>query len=68
MVGFGMKIVENIHMVDEVQRKAHRKKRINKKWAKKYGFTYAPKRDVFVTGEMIIGHPITINELTNRYK
>jgi hypothetical protein len=53
----GYKFIENIHMVDRTQNRKHRHKRINKKWAKRYGFTVTPKKDVYVMGNQIIGHP-----------
>lgn len=56
----GYKFIENIHMVDRFQNKKHRTKRINKKYAKKYGFTTIPKKELFVTGMSIIGHPSII--------
>lgn len=55
----GKQVILNNHMVIKTQVRKHRKKRINKKWAKKYGFTVTPQKDVFVMGNTIIMHPAT---------
>lgn len=36
----GIRIVETVHITKEVQRRTHRKKRINKKWRKRYGMMH----------------------------
>ncbi|ASA22675.1 hypothetical protein B9T62_18890 [Paenibacillus donghaensis] len=59
----GFKFVENIHMVDKKQAKTHKSKRINKKWMKRYGYIHIPKKDVFIMGDMVVGHPQTIRML-----
>jgi hypothetical protein len=50
-----------------VQKRTHKSKRINKKWAKRYGFKtlYKPDPRVMFTGGAIIGHPITIRNMKN---
>lgn len=55
----GFRIIENKNMVDKKQNRTHRKSRINKKWAKRYGFTITPKKDVFQMGNILIMHPVT---------
>lgn len=64
----GLKIVEDKSMVDKIQCKKHRKKRINKKWIKRYGFTYKPKKNVLKFGDMIVGHPETIKLIKDKIK
>lgn len=59
----GLQIIENIHMVDTIQNKIHRTKRINKKYIKKYGYTKTPKKNVMMAGNMMIGHPDTLRIL-----
>lgn len=61
----GLQIIENIHMVDTIQNKTHRTKRINKKYIKKYGFTNIPKKNVFMADGKLIGHPETLKILRN---
>lgn len=67
---FGMKVVENRAMTDikRYQRRIHRSCRVNKKWAKRYGFRVVsvPKKDVFVFGDSIIGHPDTIRKIKEK--
>ena len=36
----GIRIVETVYITKEVQRRTHRKKRINKKWRKRYGMMH----------------------------
>jgi hypothetical protein len=60
---FGMPVVESPFMVIKTQIKRHRKKRINKKWAKKYGFCFKPMPDVYISAGRIIGHPLTISKI-----
>jgi hypothetical protein len=57
-------IIEDQYLVDRKQNKNHRKKRINKKWGKKYGFSTAPKKDCFVVGGgMMVCHPTVAKEI-----
>ena len=45
-------------MVEKSQRKKHRKKRINKKWKKRYGEKEVPAAYAYMSGSTIICHPI----------
>ena len=65
---FGLKLIESEYMVDKIQRKKHKKKRINKKWRKKYGFIAIPKKDFYQFGNNIIAHPVMIYELRKHLK
>jgi len=53
----GYRIIENENMVERKQNRTHRKRRINKKWAKRYGFTLIPKKGIFAMGSTLIMHP-----------
>ena len=59
----GYKIVESKLMVDIIQRRKHKKSRINKKWKKRYGYYEIPKKDIYFFGNQIIGHPETLKHL-----
>lgn len=57
----GFHLVANPLMVERVQRKTHRKKRINKKWRKRYGFVEKPSTTCYLFGtNTIIAHPDVI--------
>jgi hypothetical protein len=62
----GYRFIENPHMVDKIQNRTHRKSRINKKWANRYGYTIIPKKNVYVSGHNIIGHPSAIKALKSK--
>ena len=61
----GMKLIENPMMVKGLaQNRTHKRRRINKKWRKRYGFTAIPDPNVYVMfGDTIVGHPQTLNKL-----
>lgn len=59
----GIRLIEANSMVDRIQNRTHRKKRINKKWAKNYGFTNTPKLDVYQMGDTIICHPTVAQKI-----
>ncbi len=52
-----MKFVENPNLLDRVQVRRHKKKRINKKWMKIYGFKGIPSKKIIVFGGNVFGHP-----------
>lgn len=54
----GYRIIENENMVERKQIRTHRKRRINKKWAKRYGFSVTPRKGIFAMGSTLIMHPI----------
>jgi len=60
---YNLNIIHNVNMVITTQKRKHHKKRINKKWLKKYGYNSKPNPDVFLTNNSIIGHPETIRKL-----
>ena len=61
------KLIASDAMYDEEfkQKRTHKKRRINKKWLKRYGTIYLrkPKREVFIFEDRIIGHPETIKKI-----
>lgn len=60
----GYRVIESPYMADKVQAKTHKKKRINKKWKKRYGTKEVPWNKFIVTNDgMIIAHPKMIEGL-----
>jgi hypothetical protein len=65
----GYNIIESEYCVDHVRSRKHKKRRIDKKWLKRYGYKYIPKKEVYITADrMIIGHPIVIRKLVESIK
>lgn len=63
---YGYQIIETPFMCDTVQAKKHKKKRINKKWKKRYGMKEIPKKEFLITNDgKIFGHPKMIEMLKN---
>lgn len=62
-----MEVIENQWLIVSVQKRTHRKKRINKKWRKRYGLKQVPDPKVYVlTPHTIHGHPETISKLMKK--
>lgn len=65
----GMRVWPSSYYQKQVQARRHRKKRINKKWLKKYGYTWVPNLDaVHVAdvpgyGKVLICHPKMVDKL-----
>ncbi len=58
---YGFRLIESNAITKEVQRRTHRKKRINKKWLKRYGYKTVPDHGRVVRmGDVIFGTPKTI--------
>ena len=60
----GFRLMETTAITKEVQRRTHRKRRINKKWLKRYG--YKPVLDdgrVIQCGDCIYATPNTIKKI-----
>lgn len=56
---FGFQVIaDDIACSELVRVKTHKKKRIDKKWRKRYGYKRVPKKELFIwkDGGMIIGH------------
>ena len=66
---FGYRLIEEPFMCDMVQARKHKKKRINKKWRKRYGMKEIPWTKLFITayGD-IYGHPKMIARITEEMK
>lgn len=60
---FGYDIIGNPYMVDIVQARTHKKKRINKKWRKRYGVKEVPWNKFVIVGNKIYCHPTMIEKL-----
>lgn len=54
---FGYQIIPVPYMADKVQARTHKKKRINKKWRKRYGFKEVPWNKFLIEGNRIYCHP-----------
>ncbi len=55
---FGYRLIEAPFMCDKVQARTHKKKRINKKWRKRYGTKEIPWNKIIVTKiGRIYAHP-----------
>lgn len=50
-------------MVDVVQARTHKNKRINKKWRKRYGTKEVPWNKVYINGKDIYCHPSMIEKM-----
>ena len=59
----GMRVIKSAAMVIETQRRTHKRKRINKKWLKRYGYSSKADPGVYVFNGQIVGHPLTIRKL-----
>lgn len=59
----GYQLIEVSYMADRVQARKHKKKRINKKWLKRYGMKDIPWKKFLVTDGRIYGHPKMIEKI-----
>jgi hypothetical protein len=59
----GMRIIASEHMVDKQQAKTHHRKRINKKWLKRYGYITTPMKTVIMAGNTVYAHPSVVANL-----
>lgn len=70
---YGIDVIENPHLTitELVRRKIHKKKRIDKKYAKKYGFKSITKPDdkIYVMpNNSIVAHPSIIHKIEDYIK
>lgn len=63
MILNGYKVVASEYYCDIVQARKHRKKRINKKWLKRYGMKSVPRKDLLIFDGYIVGQPSVIDKL-----
>ena len=60
----GLRLVETIAITKQIQRRTHHKRRINKKWAKKYGYkTVLDDGRVIQYGDCILATPNTVKKI-----
>ena len=59
----GYQLIEVPSCADWVQARKHKKKRINKKWLKRYGMKEIPWKKFFVVDHRIYAHPVMIQKL-----
>lgn len=65
----GFNIVETNAVTKEVQRRTHKKRRINKKWLKRYGYKKVPDdTKVIVFGNNILVTPRMANRIIREVK
>lgn len=66
----GYKVVTSESLGKVVQARRHKKKRINKKWRKRYGFKSIPDGNKFIVCEgmqTVFMHPVTWSKIKDRY-
>ena len=60
----GFRLIETTAITKQVQRRVHRKRRINKKWAKRYGYkTVLDDGRMIRVGNCIYATPKTVKEI-----
>lgn len=61
---YGFRLIETNALTKQVQRRTHHKRRINKKWLKRYGYKLV-RDDVSLIryGDFILGSPKAIKKL-----
>jgi len=65
----GLRLIETTAITKTVQRRTHKKRRINKKWAKRYGYKKIPDDNkIMVAGGYIFGTPKMINRIKHVWK
>lgn len=65
----GFPLIETTAITKQVQRRTHRKRRINKKWAKRYGYkTVLDDGRIICAGDCIYATPKTAKEMIETMK
>lgn len=65
----GFRLIETTALTKEVQRRTHRKRRINKKWLKRYGYkTILDNGTIAVIGNCIYATPKTVKKIIEQMK
>ena len=60
----GFRLIETTAITKEVQRRTHRKRRINKKWLKRYGYkTVIDDGRIIRYGDCILATPNTVKKI-----
>lgn len=60
---FGYELIGVPYMMDIVQARTHKKKRINKKWRKRYGVKEVPWNKLYIADGKIYCHPKMIEKI-----
>ena len=62
---FGYDLIGVSYMADKIQARTHKKKRINKKWRKRYGFKEVPWNQFFIdkVNMRIYCHPKMVEKI-----
>ena len=64
----GYQLISTPCMADIVQTRKHKKKRINKKWRKRYGVKEVPWNKFYIFDDKIFGHPKMIEKIIAEIK
>jgi hydroxymethylpyrimidine/phosphomethylpyrimidine kinase len=65
----GYRLVETTAITKQVQRKTHKKRRINKKWLKRYGYkTVLDDYKIVIFENSILATPKTIKKIIEQMK
>lgn len=65
----GFKLIETTAITKQVQRRTHRKRRINKKWAKRYGYkTVLDDGRILQVGDCLFATPNTVKKIIEKTK
>ena len=65
----GYRLIETTAITKKTQARAHKKKRINKKWAKRYGYKDVPDyNNIVVMNGCIFAQPKTIQRIIESVK
>lgn len=59
----GLEVIINNSFGNQVQRRTHKKHRINKKWLKRYGYKFVSDGRTFIFDNKIIMHQDTWNKI-----
>lgn len=60
----GYRLIETTAITKEVQRRTHRKRRVNKKWLKRYGYkTVLDDGRIFRYDDCILATPNTVKKI-----
>lgn len=66
---YGMRLIATTAVTKKIQIRRHHKKRINKKWAKRYGYREVPDyNNVIIGNGCIMAQPSTIDRIIEKYK
>ena len=63
---FGYSVIATDYMRETEQARKHKKKRINKKWLKRYGMRSVPSKRIVIFDGKIYVHPKTLVKIKER--